>query len=126
MKKLFVLSLLLSIAFSAKAQLSQSELSQLDNNQLNIYLSESRELANQMKQLEEDLFKAEDMIKQGEEMIRDNAKFAGTERKIRGMNLKEATQKRMAEVKKMQAALDKAAREAIKNNQKKKQAEKKS
>lgn len=123
MKKLFVLSILLSFAFSANAQLSQSELSQLDQNQLDIYLSQSRELANQIKQLEEDLFKAEYMIKLGNEMKGDNAKFAGTERVIRGMNLKEATQKRMVEVRKMQSALDKAAREAIKNNQKKKREE---
>lgn len=46
MKKLFVLSMLLSIAFSANAQLSQSELSQLDKNQLNMYLNQSKELAN--------------------------------------------------------------------------------
>ena len=124
MKKLFVLSILLSIAFSANAQLSQSELSQLDQNQLNMYLNQSKELANQIKQLEVDLIKAESMIKLGEEQKSDNAKFAGTERVIRGMNLKEATQKRMGEVKKMQSALDKAAREAIKNNQKKEQKEK--
>ena len=125
MKKLFVLSLLLSIAFNANAQLSQSELSQLDINQLNMYLSQSKDLANQMKQLEVDLIKAESMIKLGNEEKGDGAKFAGTEIIIRGMNLKEATQKRMAEVKKMQVALDKAAREAIKNNQKKKQKEEK-
>lgn len=67
--------------------------------------------------MEEDLIKAEYMIKLGEEMKSDNAKFAGTERVLRGMNLKEATQKRMDEVKKMQGALDKAAREAIKKKQ---------
>ena len=117
MKKLFVLSMLLSIAFSANAQLSQSELSQLDQNKLNMYLNQSKELANQMKQLKEDLVKAEYMIKLGEEQKSDNAKFAGTERVIRGMNLKEATLKRMDEVKKMQSALDKAAREAIKKKQ---------
>lgn len=111
----------------ANAQLSQSELSQLDKNQLNMYLSQSKDLANQIKQLEEDLIKAEYMIKLGEEMKSDNAKFAGTERVIRGMNLKEATQKRMDEVKKMQSALDKAAREAIKKKQeeRRKQEEKK-
>ena len=117
MKKLFVLSILLSIAFSANAQLSQSELSQLDQNKLNMYLNQSKELANQMKQLKEDLVKAEYMIKLGEEQKSDNAKFAGTERVIRGMNLKEATLKRMDEVKKMQSALDKAAREAIRKKQ---------
>ena len=126
MKKLFVLSMLLSFAFSANAQLSQSELSQLDKNQLNMYLNQSKELANQIKQLEEDLIKAECMIKLGEEQKSDNAKFAGTERVIRGMNLKEATLKRIDEVKKMQSALDKAAREAIKKKleEKKKQEEK--
>lgn len=120
MKKLFVLSMLLSIVFSANAQLSQSELSQLDKNKLNMYLNQSKELANQMKQLKEDLVKAEYMIKLGEEQKGDNAKFAGTERVIRGMNLKEATLKRMDEVKKMQSALDKAAREAIKKKQEEK------
>lgn len=120
MKKLFVLSIQLSIAFFANAQLSQSELSQLDQNQLNMYLNQSKELANQIKQLEVDLIKAESMIKLGEEQKSDNAKFAGTERVIRGMNLKEATQKRMDEVKKMQSALDKAAREAIRKKQEEK------
>lgn len=120
MKKLFVLSMLLSIAFNSNAQLSQSELSQLDQNQLNTYLNLSREFANQIKQLKEDLIKAEYMIKLGKEMKSDNAKFAGTERIIRGMNLKETTQKRMDEVKKMQGALDKAAREAIKKKQQEK------
>lgn len=123
MKKLFVLSILLSITFSANAQLSQSELSQLDNNQLNMYLSQSRDFANQIKKLEEDLIKAESMIKLGNEEKGDGAKFAGTEIIIRGMNLKEATQKRMAEVKKMQVALDKAAREAIKKKQEEKRKE---
>ena len=110
----------MSIAFFANAQLSQSELSQLDQNQLNMYLNQSKELANQIKQLEVDLIKAESMIKLGEEQKSDNAKFAGTERVIRGMNLKEATQKRMDEVKKMQSALDKAAREAIRKKQEEK------
>ena len=120
MKKLMVLSTLLFIALNVKAQLSQSELSKLDKSQLEIYLRQSKELANEMKQLEADLFKAEDMIKMGKEMQGDNAKQAGAVHIMRGMNLKEATQKRMGEVRKKQSLLDSAAREAIRNNQKKK------
>ena len=106
--------------YSAKAQLSSSELSKLNPQQKSIYERQSAAIKAKIKAAQDDLFKAEDIIKMGNEMRGDNAKAAGAAHITRGVALKEKAQEALAEARKEQALLDQAARDAIKNNEKNK------
>lgn len=105
--------------FSVKAQLSSSELAKLTPQQKSIYERQSAEIRAAIKAAQDELFKAEDIIKMGNEMRGDNAKTAGAAHIARGVALKEKAQKAIAEAKNKQVLLDKAARDAIRNNEKK-------
>lgn len=120
MKKYSILIVaLLFGSFSAKAQLSQSEKSQLTAEQRTIYERQYKELTRTIKTAEEQIYKAEDIIKMGEEMKRDNAGTAGAAHVIRGMEMKEKAQKAKREAENELRLLDESARKAIKNNKKK-------
>lgn len=101
---------------SAKAQLDSSELAKLTPQQKSIYERQSAEITAAIKAAQYELYKAEEIIKMGTEMRGDNAKIAGAVHIARGVALKEKAQKAIAEAKNEQVLLDRAAREAIKNN----------
>lgn len=105
---------------SVKAQLSSSELAKLNPQQKSIYERQSAEIKAKIEAAQKELYKAEDIIKMGNEMRGDDAKAAGAAHIARGIALKEKAQKAIAEAKKEQVLLDRAAREAIKNNEKNK------
>ncbi|MBQ7461872.1 MAG: hypothetical protein IJS63_06400 [Bacteroidaceae bacterium] len=118
MKKLLItLVALFGFMTNANSELSQSELNKLTSQQRQIYLNQLNELNAQLKQLEWDLFKAEDMIKMGQEMKSDNGKFSGSYYVMKGMNLKEKAEKEINKTKSFLQALDKSAREAIRKSE---------
>ena len=121
MKKLFI-TLVALFGFIAimNAELTQSELSKLTSQERQTYLSQLKELNSKMKELDKDLFKANDMIKMGEEMQRDDGKQAGAAHIMKGMELKEKTEKAIKETQRSLTLLDSAARDAIKRNEAKK------
>ena len=110
MKKILFALVLMQVFTGAKAQLSQTELNQLNPTQKSIYLNQSREIK---QKYETAIFRAEDMIKMGKEMKSDNARFSGAYYIAKGMELKEAAEK---EYRMAQQRLDNAAREGIRNN----------
>lgn len=121
MKKLFI-TLVGLFGFIAimNAELTQSELSKLTSQERQIYLNQLKQLNSKLKDLDRDLFQAKDMIKMGEEMQRDGAGAAGAAHKMRGMELKEKTEKAIKETQRSLTLLDSAARDAIKRNEAKK------
>lgn len=119
MKRLFILCLTIVLGcFTAKAQLSSSEYSQLTSSQKADYDRMSAAYRADLKAAQDDLYKAEDIIKMGNEMKGDNARAAGAAHIARGVALKEKALKAIEEAKKNQRLLDQAAREAIKKNKK--------
>ena len=120
MKKFTIIFIALFLGIcSVKAQLNSSELAKLTPQQKSIYERQSAEIKAKIKAAEDKLFKAEDIIRMGNEMGNDNAKAAGAAHIARGVKLKEEAKEALAEAKKEQVLLDQAAREAIKNNEKK-------
>lgn len=112
MKKILFALVLMQVFTGAKAQLSQTELNQLNPTQKSIYLNQSREIK---QKYETAIFRAEDMIKMGKEMKSDDnaTRDAGAYYIAKGMELKEAAEK---EYRMAQQRLDNAAREGIRNN----------
>lgn len=114
MKKILVILVaFISFGFSANAQITKEERDKLTDKQKKIYDTQSKEI----KETKEwNVFKAEDKVKMGKEMKQDNAKFAGAYYQIKGASDKEKAEKKAKED---QGRLDKAARQAIKNNEEK-------
>lgn len=124
MKKiLLTLTILFGIIVHTGAELSQSELNKLTSQQRQIYLNQLKELNQKLKQLDRDIFKAEDMIKIGQEMQREpdgSAKQSGAVYIMRGMELKEKATREIRETQNALVLLDRAVREAIINNERNK------
>ena len=120
MKNVVIIGTLLFLScFAAKAQLSQSERSQLTPAQRTTYERQYSELQTALKAAEYDLYKAEDKIKMGEEMNREEGNKVGNMYIAQGMEIKEKAVKAKREAERGLKLLDEAAREAIKNNKKK-------
>lgn len=115
--QLITLVALFGFMTNANAELSQSELNKLTSQQRQIYLNQLKELNARLRQLDMDLFKAEDRIKMGEEMNREPGTKAGNFYIAQGMEMKEKAIRGINETKNTLVLLDQSAREAIKRNE---------
>lgn len=114
MKKFYVsLGLLSCISVGTCAQITKEEYNKLNSTQKSIYDKQSKEIK---ERRDYEVFKANDREKMGKEMNMDGAKYAGAYHTIKASNDREKAEKKAKED---QERLDKAAREGIKNNEKK-------